>query len=122
MLYLAKVHAYFEKAKELFNALVTVPLGSDASADLLRYFQIRKAWDLGRYGSLSEADLIFRNQAKTRFTGQHFEHLYRGWKVGRVSEIDILQEFGSALHVIVHFATEVLHPVGLLMQEPKGKG
>jgi hypothetical protein len=24
--------------------------------------------------------------------------------------------------VIVHFATEVLHPVGLPMQEPKGKG
>lgn len=40
------------------------------STDLLRYFQIRKTWDLRRYTSLTEADLIFRNQAKTRFTGQ----------------------------------------------------
>jgi site-specific recombinase XerD len=31
--------------------------------------------------------LIFRNQAKTRFTGQRFEHLYRGWKVGRKAGI-----------------------------------
>ena len=75
VLYLARVESHFEKAKELFNSLVAVPLGSDASADLLRYFQIRKGWDLGRYASLSEADLIFRNQAKTRFTGEHFEHL-----------------------------------------------
>jgi len=122
VLYLARVDSHFEKAKELFNALVGVPLGSDASAELLRYFQIQKTWDLGRYGSLTEADLIFRNQAKTQFTGQRFEHLYRGWKVGRVREFDILQEFGGTRHVIVHFATEVLHPVGLPMQEPKEKG
>ncbi|PYT51695.1 MAG: hypothetical protein DMG44_01305 [Acidobacteria bacterium] len=123
VLYLARVDSYFEKAKELFNALVAVPLGSDASADLLRYFQVRKAWDLGRYGSLSEADLIFRNQAKTRFTGQHFEHLYRGWKVGRVSTTDILQEFGGNKQpATVHFATEVLRRLGVPIQKPEGKG
>jgi hypothetical protein len=113
---------HFGKAKELFNALVAVPLGSDVSADLLRYFQIRKAWDLGRYGSLGEADLIFRNQAKTRFTGQHFEHLYRGWKVGRVSEIDILQEFGGSKQpATAHFATEVMRTLGGPEQKPDGK-
>jgi len=68
-LYLARVDSHFDKAKELFDSLVAIPLGSDASADLSRYFQIRKAWDLGRYTSLTEADLIFRNQAKTRFAG-----------------------------------------------------
>jgi len=121
VLYLAKVHSHFEKAKELFNALVAVPLGSDASAELLRYFQIRKAWDLGRYGSLSEADLIFQNQAKTRFTGQHFEHLYRGWKVGRVSEIEILQEFGGSKQpATAHFATEVVCRLGVPVQKPDG--
>jgi len=84
VLYLARVDSHFEKAKELFNALVAVPLGSDASAELLRYFQIQKAWDLGHYRSLTEADLIFRDQAKAHFTGQRFEQLYRGWQVGRV--------------------------------------
>jgi len=120
-LYLARVDSHFEKAKELFDSLVTIPLGSDVSADLLRYFQIRKTWDLSRYTSLTEADLIFRNQAKTRFAGQRFEHLYRGWKVGRVTESDIRQDFrGSERHVTVHFAAEVLCRFAVPEQEPEG--
>jgi hypothetical protein len=118
-LYLARVDSHFQKAKELFHSLVTIPLGSDVSADLLRYFQIRKTWDLSRYTSLTEADLIFRNQAKTRFVGQRFEHLYRGWKVGRVTDSDIRADFGgSKLHATVHFAAEVLSRFAVPEQEP----
>jgi hypothetical protein len=102
---------------------VTIPLGSDVSADLLRYFQIRKTWDLSRYTSLTEADLIFRNQAKTRFAGQRFEHLYRGWKVGRVPESDIRLDFGgSKRHATVHFTAEVLCRFAVPKQEPEAKG
>ena len=122
-LYLARVDSHFEKAEQLFDSLVAIPLGSDVSADLFRYFQIRKAWDLSRYTSLTEADLIFRNQAKTRFAGQRFEHLYRGWKVGRVTQADICQEFGgSNRRVTVHFATELLCRFAVPEQEPEGKG
>jgi hypothetical protein len=121
-LYLARFDSHFEKAKELFNCLVTIPLGWDVSADLVRYFQIRRAWDLSQYRSVTDADLIFRNQAKSRFVGQRFEHLYRGWKVGRVSDSDIRQEFGcSSRHATVHFASEVLRRVGVPEQEPEGK-
>ena len=122
-LYLARVDSHFEKAKELFDSLVTIPLGSDVSADLLRYFQIRKTWDLSRYTSLTEADLIFRNQAKTRFAGPRFEHLYRGWKFGRVPESDIRQDFrGSERHSAVCFATAVLCRFAVPEQEPEEKG
>ncbi len=122
-LYLARVDSHFEKAKELFHSLVTIPLGSDVSADLLRYFQIRKTWDLSRYTSLTEADLIFRNQAKTRFVGQRFEHLYRGWKVGRVTDSDIRVDFGgSKSHATVHFAAEVLSRFAVPEQEPDPEG
>ena len=122
-LYLARVDSHFEKAKELFDSLVTIPLGSDVSVDLLRYFQIRKTWDLSRYTSLTEADLIFRNQAKTRFAGQRFEHLYRGWKVGRVTESDIRQDFrGSVRRATVHFAAEVLYRFAVPEREPEEKG
>jgi len=111
------------KHSELFDSLVAIPLGSDVSADLLRYFQIRKAWDLSRYTSLTEADLIFRNQAKARFGGHRFEHLYRGWKVGRVTEADIRQEFGgNNRHASVHFAAEVLSRFRDPLQQPEGKG
>jgi hypothetical protein len=122
-LYLARVDSDFEKAKELFNRLVKIPLGSDVSAELLRYFQIRKTWDLSRYASLTEADLIFRNQAKTRFAGPRFEHLYRGWKVGRVTDSDIHQDFGGSKRpAIVHFATEVLCRFAIPEQKPEEKG
>jgi hypothetical protein len=122
LLYLARLDSHFEKARELFNSLVTIPLGSDVSADLVRYFQIRKTWDLGRYASLSEVDLIFRNQAKTRFGGQRFEHLYRAWKAGRVTESDICRDFGgSNRHTTAHFAAEVLRVFAVAEQQPEGK-
>jgi hypothetical protein len=80
-LYLARVDCYFEKAKELFDSVVAIPLGSDVSAELCRYFQIRKAWDLKRYASVIDGDLIFRNQAKTRFAGERFGRHSRGvWR------------------------------------------
>jgi len=122
-LYLARVDSHFENAKQLFNSLVSIPLGSDVSADLLRYFQIRKSWDLSRYASLTEADLIFRNQTKTRFAGQRFEHLYRGWKVGRVTESDIRHDFaGSERRATVHFDAEVLCRFSVPEQEPERQG
>lgn len=121
--YLARVHSHFEKAKELFRSVVTVPLASDVSVELCRYFQIRKAWDLKQYASVTEGDLIFRNLAKARFSGERFEHLYRGWKAGRLAEADIRQEFGGANHpVTVHFDTELLHRVGGPEQETQEKG
>ncbi len=117
-LYLARVDSHFEKAKELFNSLVAIPLGSDVSAELFRYFQIRKTWDLKQYASVTEGDLIFRNQARTRFAGNQFEHLYRGWKAGRVSEADICGEFGGPNHpVTVHFSTELFRRVGARERE-----
>jgi len=107
------VASHFEKAKEIFDSVVTIPLRSDASAERCRYFQIRKAWDLKQYASVTDGDLIFRNQTKSRFVGERFEHLYRGWKAGRVTQDDIRQEFGVANHpVTVHFGTELLRRVG----------
>ncbi len=122
-LYLARVDVHFEKAKELFNSVVTIPLGSDASAELCRYFQIRKAWDLRQYRSVTDADLIFRNQAKARFVGQRFEHLYRGWKAGRVTQDDIREEFGGASHPVkAYFAPELLRRVGATGVGTRWKG
>src|SRR6266404_3582924 len=122
-LYLARADSHFEEAKELFHSVVAIPLGSDVSAELFRYFQIRKTWDLKQYASVTEGDLIFRNQARTRFAGNQFEHLYRGWKAGRVSEADICGEFGGANHpVTVHFGTELLRRVGAHDREAEKEG
>jgi hypothetical protein len=107
--YLARFDSHFNKAQELFNSVVALPLGSDAPGDLIRYFQISQAWDLGRYSSLTEADLVYRNQSRARFAGQRFENLYRGWALGNVTESDVRREFkGNDRKVRVRFDTELL--------------
>jgi hypothetical protein len=93
LIYLSRTDSHFGRATEIFHSLVKIPLESDISADLLRYFQIRKAWEEKQYGSLRDADLVFRNQARTRFSGERFENLFRDWKNARVTEPGIRRQF-----------------------------
>ena len=108
-MYVSRADSQFGKAAEIFDPLVKIPLESDIADDLLRYFRVRKAWDEKQYGAVSDADLIFRNHARGRFTGERFDGLYRGWKNGRVSESGIRQELGTNdRRRTVHFETCVL--------------
>ena len=112
-LFLARNTAQFGKAAEVFQDLVTIPLQSNPAEDLLRYFRIRKAWDLALYGSVTEDDLIFRNLAKHRFGGSRFEHFYRAWKVTRVSDQELREEFrGSDRPHTVRFEAQILEAIG----------
>jgi hypothetical protein len=119
-LYLARTESHFDKAREVFDSLVSIPLGSNPADDLLRYFAIRRVWDQRQYGSLTEVDLIFRNRAKQRFGAARFEHLYRGWKVGRVQDAEVRGEFPSdgRPHAI-QFESQVLRSIGLDRREPE---
>jgi hypothetical protein len=110
-LYLSRIDAHFAKAQELFRALVAVPLESNPADDLLRYFAIRKAWDLHQYDSVSEADLAFRNASRERFSGERFEHFYRAWKAERLPESQIRSTFhGHHLPHTAHFEAQILKP------------
>ena len=95
MLYVSRTDAPFERASEIFDSLVRIPLESDIAEDVLRYFRIRKAWDEKQYETVTDAELIFRNQARGRFKGEIFEGLYRGWKMGLVSADAIRQRLGA---------------------------
>jgi hypothetical protein len=112
-LFLARTAAHFAKASELFHDLVTIPLQSNPAEDLLRYFGIRKSWDLAQYASLTEGDLIFRNLARERFAGARFEHIYRSWKVGRTSDAEIREDLGGSNKPhLVQFDTQILRSIG----------
>ena len=63
------------EARELFSLLIK----GEGLPDLLRYFDVRTKWNRKQYGQVTDADLIFRNEAKKRFTGPRFETLYRLW-------------------------------------------
>ena len=112
MLYVSRTDSHFERATEIFNSLVKIPMESDIAEDLVRYFRIRKSWDQKQYARVSDADLIFRNHARGRFKGEIFEGLYRGWKMGLVNEAAIRTQIGSnARKHAVAFGTLKLCPL-----------
>lgn len=112
LIYVSRTDSHFGKAAEIFASLVKIPLESDIASDLLHYFQVRKSWEEKQYAAVSDADLIFRNQARSRFAGERFEGLYRGWKTGRVSETGMRQLVGTNDRPrTVHFETYVVRPV-----------
>jgi hypothetical protein len=94
-IYASRTDACFERAAEVFRSLVKIPLEDQIADQLLRYFRVRRAWDEKQYGAVTDADLVFRNGVRSRFSGERFEALYRGWKRERVSEESIRREFGG---------------------------
>jgi hypothetical protein len=69
------------EAGELFSLLIK----GEGLRDLLRYFDVRTKWNRKQYGLVTDADLIFRNEAKKRFTGPRFETLYRNQLPGDIA-------------------------------------
>ena len=93
--YASRTDACFPKATEVFHSLVKIPLEDQIADQLLRYFRVRRAWDEKQYGAVTDADLLFRNAVQSRFSGERFQALYRGWKRDRVTEENIRREFGG---------------------------
>ena len=93
--YVSGTRAHFEKATELFNSAVKIPLESDITRDLIRYFRARSIWNSSEFRTMSKTDLLFFNEAKRRFGGDRFEILFKSWKAGRIAEAELLAEFPS---------------------------
>jgi hypothetical protein len=114
MVYASRTDLHFPKATEIFHSFVKIPLESNIADDLLRYFRVRKAWEERRYREVSEEDLIFRNQVRSRFSGDRFEGMYRSWKNGHISDRAIRHDVGTnnRKHT-VGFDTLVLGPTSV---------
>lgn len=122
VLYLSRNDSYFARATEIFDSVVRIPLESDIADDLLRYFRVRKLWNERHYAEVTDAELIFRNQARTRFKGEIFDGLYRGWRMGLVSAEAIRERLGTndRSHSIA-FGTSKLCPLQVPGEEPVGR-
>lgn len=108
--YIANSTAHFTQAEERFSTLVRSPLVADASTELMRYFQLRKAWERKRYGLFSNAEIEWLNEATRRFHGERFESLYSLWLSGQINDESIPGEFAHASpQKQVHFATYVVN-------------
>ena len=111
--YVSSTGAHFEKATELFNSAVKIPLESDIAVDLIRYFRARSIWNSSEFRTLAKADLLFFNEAKSRFADDRFEMLFKNWKAGRITEAELRAEFPSKVpNRKVYFETYLVpkHP------------
>jgi hypothetical protein len=82
--YIAPKEAFFPRAKERFQALVKTPLESEASSEVLRYFEIRQKCENHEYVIPVTQDLVFLKEARQRFQGEPFEGLYQAWSAGEL--------------------------------------
>lgn len=88
-LFIASAPTNFDKARDKFHALVRAPFEVAASGDILRYFQIRQAWENREYVKPVATDLEFLRLSMRRYQGDHFENLFQNWKIGKITEKDL---------------------------------
>ena len=92
-LYIANSAVHFLPAEKRFSSLVRASRKTDDLLDILRYFQLRNAWELKHYSSLSTPDVAWLKEASERFHGDRFEGSYRAWASGTLTEPALRAEF-----------------------------
>ncbi len=81
--YVATRDTNFKRAEKFFFSTFERLWNPDGPYGLLDYFRTRWTWDTKSYGKLTNADLIFLNEAKAGFGSQGIEDLYRRWYAAR---------------------------------------
>jgi hypothetical protein len=108
-LYIANSPVHSVRADGCFSSIVRARLDADVSSEILRYFQLRNAWDLKKYGSLSANDIEWLKEATHRFHGDPFDGWYRAWTTGDLGEQALRREFEQVRpHRNVTFRTYVV--------------
>ncbi len=73
-----------------------------ASPGLLRYFELRQAWDLKEYEKVGSEELVFLNQARKKYSGSRYESLYEEW-TNRTRTDSVMTEIMSGNEVRSEF-------------------
>lgn len=122
-LYLSNSSANFARAQGCFSERVVSVLSNDISGEILRYFRLRKAWDLKKYALFSNAEIESLNEAAKRFYGERFEELYSTWSSDRLSAEAIRREFAQTEpHRKVGFTTFLVRGESFPMSTRKDRG
>jgi hypothetical protein len=83
MLYIHQVSNKWKQAQDLFHAFVRsgCKLSAD-DLDLVKYFQLREAWESKQYEKVGATELLFLSQARKKYAGARYEGLFCEWKNG----------------------------------------
>ena len=87
-LYIASSTVHFVLAEQCFSSLVKTRLEGSVPEELERYFRLRAAWDGKQYGTSSNDEIEWLDQANNRFGSPRTEQLYAIWcsREGRKDE------------------------------------
>jgi hypothetical protein len=87
---------HFADAEKCFSSVVRAPISTEIAADVLRYFRLRKAWDLKKYALFSNNEIEWLNDATRRFQGDRFDALHAGWCSGKLTDDEVRRQFPPA--------------------------
>lgn len=93
LVYVAIRPTHFEAARETFLAMMNRPAKQDAGQEILKYFQLRKAWEAKKYALFSNDDIELLNRYQKKFAGHRCEERYPSWRDGQVSDEFVRSEF-----------------------------
>lgn len=93
LVYVAIRPAHFEAARRTFLAMMNRPAKQDAGQEILKYFQLRKAWEAKKYALFSNDDIETLNRYQKKFAGHRCEERYPSWRDGQVSDEFVRSEF-----------------------------
>jgi len=112
-LFISNSAVHFGDAEKCFSSLVGAPNSTDIAAEVLRYFRLRKAWDLKKYALFSNTEIEWLNGATRRFAGQRLDSLHVAWCAGQVTDDDVRRDLpASAFQRKAEFATYLVRDSG----------
>jgi hypothetical protein len=107
--YVATRPTRFEVARKMFLSMVYRPPKVDPGDEVLRYFRLRKAWELKKYGLFSNDDIALLNELTQRFAKHSCQERYVEWRDGEISDELVRTQFHDlAPQRIVSFKTELV--------------
>ncbi|MGH7743830.1 MAG: hypothetical protein ACREQ5_03290 [Candidatus Dormibacteria bacterium] len=93
MRYVATRPTHFETARKTFLALVDRAPKIDPGEEILRYFRLRKAWELKKYALFSNDDIEHLNEFTQRFGKHPCQERYPAWRDAQVSDGMVRNQF-----------------------------
>ena len=81
--YISNSTVHFASAEKRFRLCLDRASYLTNSIDVLRYFQLRSAWEQKQYGSLSTQDIEWLEKANARIRTPEIDALFSSWLAGR---------------------------------------
>jgi hypothetical protein len=122
-IYISNSTARFASAEKRFRLCVQRAFRTTYSAEILRYFQFRSAWDQKQYGSLSAEDVEWLEKADAQLRTPEIDGLFGSWAAGAVSDDDLIQpEHTPCGPPDVRFRSRLVGPAFVPAQDSVNRG